>query len=288
VTNDNDVVIKAWNTILFDKFCRFKHLLTDGLYAHSNAALERHRYPEGARILDVGCGFGDSTRLIAKRVGPTGRAVGVDCAENFVSAAQQDTKKERIDNASFFVADVQSEDLRGPYDFAFSRFGTMFFMLPGAAMRNIRKALKPGGDLTMIVWRRREENPWLYDAELRIRAIVPVVSHEETDEVHCGPGPFSMAGPDLVSTLLRSAGYERIGFERFDADICIGRDVDEAIEFAMALGPAGEIIRLAGEEGEKRKKDVRAALHDTLSPYARDAGVWAPSSTWFVNARNPR
>jgi SAM-dependent methyltransferase len=163
----------------------------------------------------------------------------------------------------------------------------MFFMMPGAAMRNIRRALKPGGELTMIVWRRREENPWLHEAELRVREIVPVVSHEDTDQVHCGPGPFSMAGPDMVSSLLRSAGYDRIAFERFDADICIGRELAEAIEFAMALGPAGEIIRLAGEEGEKRKPEVVAALRETLAPYARDDGVWAPSSTWFVTARNP-
>ena len=52
------------------------------------------------------------------------------------------------------VADVQSEDLRGPYDFAFSRFGTMFFMSPGAALRNIRKSLKPGGVL-WICWPKR-------------------------------------------------------------------------------------------------------------------------------------
>jgi SAM-dependent methyltransferase len=192
-----------------------------------------------------------------------------------------------VGNASFFEADVQMDDLRGPYDFAFSRFGTMFFMMPGAALRNIRKALKPGGELTMIVWRRREENPWLHEAELRVREIVPVVAHEDTDQVHCGPGPFSMSGPDMVSSLLRSAGYERIAFERFDADICIGRELPEAIEFAMALGPAGEIIRLAAEEGEKRKPEVVAALRETLAPYARDDGVWAPSSTWFVTARNP-
>ena len=159
--------------------------------------------------------------------------------------------------------------------------------MPGAAMRNIRTALKRGAGLTMVVWRRREDNPWLHDAELCVRAIVPVVSHEDTDQVHCGPGPFSMAGPDMVSSLLRGAGYERIAFERFDADICIGRDLADAIEFAMALGPAGEIIRLAGEEGEKRKPEVVAALRDTFAKYARDDGVWAPSSTWFVTARNP-
>ena len=287
MANENDIVVAAWNTILFDKFCRFKHLLIDGLAPHSNEALARHGYPEGARVLDVGCGFGDSTRLIARHVGPRGEAVGVDCAENFIKSAAEEARQAGIANASFFVADVQIEDLRGPYDFAFSRSGTMFFMMPGAALRNMRKALKPGGALTMIVWRRREENPWLHDAELCVKAIVPVVSHEDTDQVHCGPGPFSMAGPDMVSSMLRGAGFDRITFERFDADICIGKDVEDAIEFAMALGPAGEIIRLAGAEGEKRKPEVVAALRETLAPYSRADGVWAPSSTWFVTARNP-
>ena len=287
MAEENDIVVTAWNTVLFDKFCRFKHLLIDGLAPHSDEALARHEPPEGARVLDVGCGFGDSTQRIARQVGPRGEAVGVDCAENFVKAAEEEARQAGVRNASFFVADVQTDDLRGPYDFVFSRFGTMFFMMPGAALRNIRKALKPGGGLTMIVWRNREENPWLHEAELRVREIVPVISHEDTDQVHCGPGPFSMAGPDMVSSLLRSAGYDRIAFERFDADICIGRDLPEAVEFAMALGPAGEIIRLAGEDGEARKPDVVAALRETLERHVRDDGVWAPSSTWFVTACNP-
>ena len=287
MTGENDVAIAAWNTVLFDKFCRFKHLLIDGLAAHTREALARHPPPDGARVLDVGCGFGDSTRFIGTQVGPRGGAVGVDCAANFVKAAGQESTVAQIANVSYFVADVQTDDLRGPYDFAFSRFGTMFFTMPGAAMRNLRQALKSRAELVMIVWRRREDNPWVHAAERRVREIVPVVSPEDTDEVHCGPGPFSMAGADMVSSLLRGAGYERIAFERFDADICIGRDLADAIEFAMALGPAGEIIRLAGPEGERRKPEVIAALRETLAAYSRDDGVWAPSSTWFVTARNP-
>ena len=287
MTAENEVIVAAWNTVLFDKFLRFKHLLIDGLAVHSDEALARHRPAAGARVLDVCCGFGDSTRRIAAMVGPRGEALGVDCADNFVRAAAEDARHAGIGNASFFAADVQTDDLRGPYDCAFSRFGTMFFMMPGAAMRNIRNALGPGGALTMIVWRQREDNPWVHEAERRVREIVPVVSHEDTDQVHCGPGPFSMAGPDLVSAMLRGAGYDRIAFERFDADICIGRDLAEAVEFAMALGPAGEIIRLAGEEGERRKPEVVAALQETLAQYARKDGVWGPSSTWFVTARNP-
>ena len=87
MAGENDTVIAAWNTVLYDKFCRFKHLLIEGLAAHSDAALARQDPPKGSRVLDVGCGFGDSTRLIAQRVGPTGEALGVDCAENFVTGA---------------------------------------------------------------------------------------------------------------------------------------------------------------------------------------------------------
>jgi len=283
----NDVVVEAWNTVLYDKFVRFKHLLVAGLAAHSDEVLKRNLYRAGAKVLDVGCGFGDSTIRIARSVGARGAAYGVDCAEKFVRAAEREAAQARVPNAHFFRADVQSDDLRGPYDCAFARFGTMFFMMPGVALRNIRAALKPGGVLTQIVWRKREDNPWLHDAELKVREIVPVISHEDTDQVHCGPGPFSMAGPDMVSSMLMSAGFTGISFERFDADICIGRDLDDAIEFAMALGPAGEIIRLAGAEGERLKPTVAAALRQTLARYVRQDGVWAPSSTWFITARRP-
>ncbi len=283
---ENDIVVEAWNTVLFDKFVRFKHLLIAGLAGHSNELLSRGLFRPGDRVLDVGCGFGDGTVRIAQLVGPKGQAVGVDCAENFILASEQDAAAASVSNTSFFVADVQGDDLRGPYDHAFARFGTMFFMSPGAAMRNVRRALKPGGSFAQIVWRKREDNPWLHEAELRVREIVPVISHEETDQVHCGPGPFSMSGPDMVSSMMRSAGFTRVTFERFDTDICIGRDLDDAVEFAMALGPAGEIMRLAGADGERLKPEVIAALRETLAPYARDDGIWAPSSTWFITARN--
>jgi len=284
---DNDIVVEAWNTVLFDKFVRFKHLLIEGLSGHSDELLSRGRHRSGDRVLDVGCGFGDSTIRIAQQVGPQGQAVGVDCAKNFIQASRQDAVAAGVRNASFFAADVQGDDLRGPYDHAFARFGTMFFMSPGAALRNIRRALKPGGSFAQIVWRKREDNPWLYDAELRVREIVPVVSHEETNQVHCGPGPFSMSGPDMVSSMMQGAGFAGVTFERFDTDICIGRNLEDAVEFAMALGPAGEIIRLAGADGERLKPQVIAALREALWRYVRDDGVWAPSSTWFITARNP-
>jgi hypothetical protein len=121
-----------------------------------------------------------------------------------------------------------------------------------------------------------------------VRNLVPVVSHEETDAVHCGPGPFSMAGADMVSEMLQRVGFEKVQFERFDSDICIGRDLEEAVEFAMEIGPAGEIIRLAGAEGERLKEGVRVALKGVISKFEKaDGTFWAPSSAWFVTAYNP-
>jgi ubiquinone/menaquinone biosynthesis C-methylase UbiE len=284
----NDIVVEAWNTVLFDKFVRYRHLLTTGLNNHSDACFRRRPPRVGSSLLDVGCGFGDTTVTLARAVGPTGKAAGVDCAENFIAEARRTAEREKQTNVSYFVADVQTDALGGPYDAAYARFGTMFFNLPGAAFRNVRRALAPGGTFTMIVWRKREDNHWIHAAEQCVRQIVPVVAHEDTDQVHCGPGPFSMAGPDRVSDLFLGAGYCDVVFERCDVEICIGRNVDEAIAFAMALGPAGEIMRLAGEEGRRYEPEVEAALRETLSSYQRPGGVWAPSSSWFVTATNPR
>jgi len=285
----NDIIIEAWNTVLFKKFSRFKYLFIEGYAPISNEALKRHRYPEGSHVLDIGCGFGDCTIEIAKLVGENGLATGVDCASNFIFECNKTAMEEGIKNVRFLVADVETDELGGPYDEAFARLGTMFFNLPGLAMKNIRSALKPGGKFTQVVWRKREDNPWLHDAELCVRSLVPVISHDETDAVHCGPGPFSLSGPDMVSDMLQAVGFEKIQFERFDTDICIGRNLEEAIQFAMEIGPAGEIIRLAEENGESLKKDeITLALENVLGKFTReDDRIWAPSSTWFVTAYNP-
>ena len=78
--------------------------------------------------------------------------------------------------------------------------------------------------------------------------------------------------------------FEHVTLERHDAPVCIGRDVAEAVAFALALGPAGEIMRLAGEHGERLRADVVGALEGALEPYAGHLGVVMPSSAWFVSA----
>jgi len=280
----NAEAIEAWDGVLFEKFSRFRHLLTGGLATHGTEALRRHPPELGMRVLDIGCGFGDTTLQIAAAVGPEGRATGVDAARRFVEESARGAESLGVKNTHFFTADVQVDALGGPYDAAFSRFGTMFFASPVAALRNVKKSLKPGGTLLMVVWRKREDNPWTHAAELAVKHIIPKVE-ENPDEPTCGPGPFSMAGADLVSAELVAAGYDQITFERNDADICIGRTLEEAVDFAMNLGPAGETLRLAKAQGIDETARVKAALTAAISPFRREDGLFAPSSTWFVSAR---
>src|SRR5215217_3550738 len=221
---ENAEAIQAWDGPLYDRFVRFRHVMTTGLGGHGNVALRLAPPQEGQRVLDVGCGFGDTTQQIAALVGPEGEAVGVDAAERFIQAATAEAAEAEVENARFFVADVQTDPLGGPYDMAFSRMGTMFFISPVAALRNVCKSLVPGGRLASVVWRRREDNEWLYRAQQIVEGIVQ--KPDEYDEPTCGPGPFSMANADTMTDNLLYAGWEDVALRRCDLPLLMGRDLD--------------------------------------------------------------
>jgi SAM-dependent methyltransferase len=278
----NAETTQAWDGPLYDRFVKYRHIVVAGLANHGEKALALYPPGQGSSVLDVGCGFGDATARIAELVGPSGRAHGVDIAPNFIESA---TREYTAPNVSFGVADVQADDLGGPYDEVFSRFGVMFFDNPGAAMRNIRRSMAPGGRLVMVVWRIREDNPWVYDAQKIVEGMLG--RPEEYDEPTCGPGPFSMSGADTTSGILVGAGFSGISLTRCDLPIMVGRNVDEAIELVTALGPAGELIRLWGERQAHRRDEVDAALREGLARYQTESGVEAMASTWIVSAVSP-
>jgi ubiquinone/menaquinone biosynthesis C-methylase UbiE len=287
VVAPNQETVAAWNGVLFDRFVRFRELLTAGLGAHGERGLRLHPPGSGQRALDVGCGFGDSTLRLAELVGPHGEAVGVDAAERFIAVARREAAAAGVANARFLVADVQDCDLDGGFHYAFSRFGTMFFANPVTALRNVRSALVPGGRLCMVVWRRKLDNNWLHGAE-RIVAR-HLTRPATTDEPTCGPGPFSMASAGTTADVLVRAGFEDITLERCDIEITIGANLDEAVEFVMAIGPAGELIRLAGDEAEPHRVSIIAALGEEFAALQGSEGteVRAAASSWIVSARSP-
>jgi ubiquinone/menaquinone biosynthesis C-methylase UbiE len=282
-TGANQEAIEAWDGVLFDRFAQFRDVILPGMGVHSGRALARHPPREGDRVLDIGCGFGDTTRQLAELVGPSGSALGVDAAPRFVEAARREAQDVGVANVRFDVADVQAGGFEDRFDYAFSRFGTMFFANPVAALRNVREALAPGGRLCMVVWRRKLDNPWLQRSEVAVEQWV--TEEEDSDEPTCGPGPFSMANADTVSDILLGAGFEDVALDRSDSLMLLGADLGAAAAYVMALGPAAEVIRLAGDEAERLRPEITAAVRDVLAEYDTGDGVRAPLSTWIVTAR---
>jgi SAM-dependent methyltransferase len=284
-TSPNAEASEAWDGPLFDRFVEFKEVLTTGLGAFGTVALERFPPRRGDRVIDLGCGFGDATVEIAEIVGPGGDVLGVDVSPRFVAASKQTAAQAGATNARFAVADIETATLESGFDMAFSRFGTMFFSNPVAALRNVRAALVPGGRLVMVVWRAKVENDFMYRPQQIVERYV--TKPDEYDEPTCGPGPFSMAGADTTSGILVAAGFTEIALHRRDMSVEIGRDIDEAVSLVMSLGPAGEILRLAGERAAHLHGEIDAALREGLAEYQERDGVRAPASAWIVTATAP-
>jgi ubiquinone/menaquinone biosynthesis C-methylase UbiE len=286
VANSGDTdFVKFWNDILAPKFIKFRHVLVDGLTHHSEAVFPNLPVKKGDRVLDVGCGFGDTAIKLARIVGDEGEVVGIDCCDAFLDLAGEDAAKAGLKNISFMRGDAEIALPEGEFDFVFARFGTMFFANPVAGLRNMRKALRPGGRMVHIVWRNRADNPWISMAkDIVLRYLPPPGDDAQT----CGPGPFSMSNPETVTTMMKAAGYDNIEFQRVDAPVFVGRSVDDAIDFQLALGPAGEVYREAGELAEQRRDEIREALAEAISRQKKEANdIIMDSSSWVISAINP-
>jgi ubiquinone/menaquinone biosynthesis C-methylase UbiE len=281
----NEEAIGAWNGVLFDRYTAVRHIIVTGLEPHGEEAIRGAPPKPGDRVLDIGCGFGDTTQRLAGLVGPGGRALGIDASERFIDAAREEAEEAATPNVRFVVGDLEVTEFEERFEYAFSRMGTMFFANPVAALRNVRRALTPGGRLCMVVWRRKIDNEWLHRAEQVVEEYV--TEDEESDELTCGPGPFSMANADTTTDILLNAGYEDVALRRSDHPFRMGRDLQEAVEYVMALGPAGEVLRLAGEDAKRLEPEIVAALHRALAEYERPDGVWGNMSSWIVTAAAP-
>ena len=228
--------VRFWNEVLAPKFISFKHILVDGLTQHSAAIFPSLPVREGDRELDVGCGFGDTAIKLADRVGSAGQVVGIDCCDAFLDYAREDAKSQNIANASFMLGDAEIALPATEYDLVFARFGTMFFANPVAGLRNMRKALRPGGRMVHIVWRNRADSPWLSMAKEVVLRFLPVPG---ADALTWGLGPFSKSDEATVISMMAAAGCENIEFRRVDAPVLVGHNVEDAINFQLAIGPAG-------------------------------------------------
>jgi ubiquinone/menaquinone biosynthesis C-methylase UbiE len=280
----NDDFIRCWNEILVPKWNRFRHLLSGNGKIHSDLASQYFPFKTGQKVLDIGCGYGETCLENSKKVGEKGEVLGIDCTQAFLDIADKEKNEAGVKNVRFELADAMTHKFPAEYfDVVFSRFGVMFFQNAVMALRNAHRALKPGGAVYLVVWRLLKENPaWCVAKEIALKYLPPPGDNAQT----CGPGPFSWGNEETARAMLNAAGFENIEvFKRIDVDMCIGTSVEEAMDYQILVGPSGEIIREAGDKGQEKLPLIREELGSIFKKYLTKNGVYMPSSSWAIVAR---
>lgn len=231
-----------------------------------------------ARVLDVGCGTGQTTRDAA-RAASGGAALGVDLSSRMLEYARRRAVEEDLTNIAFAQADAQIHPFdAGGYDVAISRTAAMFFGDHDAAFANIARALRSGGRLALVAWQSLAGNEW-------VRAISgALAAGRDFPAPPSDRGPFSLSQPDRVRELLTRAGFVDVELEGTAAGMWFGTDADDAHRFVLGL--MGWMLESLDDAGRVRAKE---ALHATMTGHETADGVLFDSAAWIITAtRNVR
>lgn len=269
-----------WNGLAGEKWVRLERRLDEGLHPFAEGLFAAAQLQPGGRVLDVGCGCGATTLEAAKRVGPTGRAVGIDISAIMLTRARERARELGLDNATFELADAQSDTLPATgFDAIISRFGVMFFAHPETAFRNLLTAVRRGGRMTFVCWQKIDANPWMLLPMLAVMQHVTVQRPADPN----APGPFAFADAERVRRLMESAGWKDVAASRFEIPFASGGggSLDDAVDFMMEMGPAAEPVRAADDETRAR---VRQSIYDTMKPYERNGTVLMDAAAWIFTA----
>ncbi|MGX2995575.1 class I SAM-dependent methyltransferase [Streptomyces sp. JNUCC 64] len=233
------------------------------------------------RVLDLGCGAGQTTRLAALRA-PRGQALGLDLSGPMLEAARSRAAWEGIANVSFVRGDTQTHPFEeGAFDAAVSRYGVMFFADPVAAFGNVRRALRPGGRLAFVCPADGALNDWVTTVTSALGGFLPVDGFGRPGP----PGMFSLAAPDRVREVLTTAGFTDVGVDGIRAHGTWGRDAGDAAEFLLGTGPGRHLMETSDEPTRDR---ARRALTDRLRAHeTADGTVRLLSTSWLVTAVRP-
>jgi SAM-dependent methyltransferase len=228
-----------------------------------------------ARVLDIGCGTGQTTRAAA-RAASGGDALGVDISAPMLERARRLTNLEGLANARFECGDAQVHPLPAErFTIGLSRFGTMFFADPVAAFANIASALRPHGRLVLLVWQTRERNEWALaiDAALGNAAQPPPPTAD----------PFSLGDTEATTETLARAGFEAARFEDVHEPVLYGPDIDAALEFVRGFQNVSAALARMSRDDAARAVD---RLRETLEGHYSDRrGVTFDSRSWLITSR---
>ena len=276
-TAANAAQIDYWNTTAGQTWARLHDQLDLQIEPLGLEAIRALAPAVGERILDVGCGCGQTTLALAGRVGPTGAVTGVDVSTPMLEVARARTVPVGARRPDFLQIDAQTGNLGDAvFDAAFSRFGVMFFSDPVVAFTNLRMALRPEGRLAFVCWRAFQENPWMRAPMEAALPLLPSLAPSDP----AAPGPFAFADPDRLSLILAGAGFRHFTIDPFDIAIG-GSTVEQTVDLAFHIGPLGATLR----EHPESVRAVADAVTQAVAEYDTPNGVLMPAAVWIVQAR---
>jgi SAM-dependent methyltransferase len=266
-----------WNGPVGERWAQRQADMDRNLTDATAATLKCAAAKAGERVLDIGCGAGQTSVMLAEAVGSHGHVTGVDISAPLLGVARARTKDAR--NVDFVEADASEHAFAPDYDLVFSRFGVMFFDDPPAAFANIREALKPGGRLVFVCWRPPAENQWVALPAAVAKNLLP--PQPPSDPL--APGPFAFADPKRVEDILTKAGFRAVAFEKLDGHMNLGHDPDNAATQMTQIGPLSRALTDAGDDALREK--VRVAVRDAFAKIATADGIAPGIACWVVSAR---
>jgi len=270
----NAAQIEYWNDKAGTTWARFQEQLDRQIAPLGDAAMRALAPQPGERILDIGCGCGQTTLALAAEVTPGGSVVGLDISQPMLEVARR--RAAGTDNVAFREADAQTDDFgRNGFDAVFSRFGVMFFADPAAAFANIATKLVEGGRLTFVCWRPLSENAWM---RVPLEAALPLLPPLPRPDP-LAPGPFAFADADRVRAILSGSGWHSVNVEPYDMQIGSG-DLDATVDLTFRVGPLGMALR----DNPGQVAVVAEAVRAALAPFDGPDGVKLPAAVWIVQA----
>lgn len=279
---DNRDQIAEWNGTQGERWATMRREIDGIVLPFGDAALKAAAPQPGERVVDIGCGCGDTSIELARLVGPSGAVLGVDVSRPMLEVARSLGARERGLNLGFREADAASAELPADTDLHYSRFGVMFFADPTAAFAHLRRSLRPGGRCVFACWRTPRDNPWSMTPLMAARQALKITPPPMDPNA---PGPFAFASEERVRAVLSGAGFTKIELHRFDAAVRLGDTPRSAAEGAMRIGPTS---RLAREIDTEHHPLIRDAVERALSSLAApDGQVRLNGSAWVVSASNP-